>query len=94
MSHLDDGVSTRLSPGPRPDPEDGVSDRDAVLSAEGVEQSHRDTEQGHAEGATTSTAPQPPHQADPVHCRPVDLWHKNRFCYLRRVQLPKVNEAS
>lgn len=61
MSHLEDGVSARLSPGSRTDPEYGVSDRDAVLSAEGVEQSHGDTEEGHADSSAASATPQPPH---------------------------------
>lgn len=73
MSHLDDGVSARLSPGTRPDPEYGVCDRDAVLSAEGVEQSHGDTEEGHADRSAASATSQPPHQTNTVHCCPVNL---------------------
>lgn len=73
MSYLCDGVSARLSPGSCTDPEYGVGDRDAVLSAEGVEQSHGDTEEGHADRSAASATPQPPHQADPVHCCPVNL---------------------
>lgn len=73
MSHLDDGVSAGLSPGSCTDPEYGVCDRDTVLSAEGVEQSHGDAEEGHADGSAASAASQPPHQANPVHCCPVNL---------------------
>ena len=70
---LDDRVRPWLSPGPRPDPEDGVGDGHAVLGTDGVEQSHGDAEEGHAENATTSSTPQAPQQADSVHRCPGDL---------------------
>ncbi|TNN45073.1 hypothetical protein EYF80_044718 [Liparis tanakae] len=70
---LGDGVGARLSPGPRPHPEDGVGDRHAVLGTDGVEQRHGDAEEGHAEDAAAGAPPQPPQQADPVHRRPGDL---------------------
>lgn len=73
MSHLDDGVSARLSPCSRADPEYGVRDWDAVLGAESVEQSHGDTEEGHADRSAASATSQPPHQANSVHRRPVNL---------------------
>lgn len=60
ITDLDDGVGARLSPGSCPDPEDGVSDRHAVFSADGVEQSHGDAEKCHAEGPAAGPAPQPP----------------------------------
>lgn len=59
-TNLDDGVCTRLSPGSCPDPEDGVGDGYAVFSAEGVEQSHGDAEEGHAEHSTASPTSQTP----------------------------------
>ena len=78
MTDLDDGVRAGLSPGSSPDPEDGVSDGHAVFGAEGVEQGHGDAEEGHAERATASPAPQTPQQADPVHRRPGDLRGKRK----------------
>lgn len=76
---LGNGVCTRLSPGSRPDPEDGVSDGHAVFSAEGVEQGHGDAEEGHAEHSAASPTPQAPHQADSVHGRPGDLQRTQTF---------------
>lgn len=76
---LDDGVCTRLSPSSRPDPKDGVCDGHAVFSTEGVEQSHGDAEEAHAEHSTASPTPHPPHQTDSVHGRPVDLQRTQTF---------------
>lgn len=70
---LSDRVSARLSPGPRPDPKDGVGDGHAVLSTDGVEQRHGDAEEGHAERTAASTTPQSPQQANSVHGCPGDL---------------------
>ena len=73
MTDLDNRVCSRLSPGSRSDPEDGVGDRDAVLCTDGVKQSHGDAEEGHAENSTTSPTPHAPQQADSVHRCPGDL---------------------
>lgn len=70
---LDDRVCARLSPGSSPDPEDGVCDWHAVFGTDGVEQSHGDAEEGHAEHSTPSPTPQTPQQADSVHRCPGDL---------------------
>lgn len=73
VTDLDDRVRSRLSPGPGTDPEDGVGDGHAVFSTDGVEQSHGDAEEGHAERSTASATPHTPQQADSVHGRPGDL---------------------
>lgn len=73
ISNLSDRVSARLSPGPCPDPKDGVGDGHAVLSTDGVEQRHGDAEEAHAEHTAASTTPQPPQQANSVYGCPGDL---------------------
>lgn len=73
----------RLSPSSRTDPEDGVCDGHAVFSTEGVEQSHGDAEEDHADHSTASPTPQPPHQADSVHGCPVDLQGAQTFAVLQ-----------
>lgn len=78
---LDDRVSARLSPGPCPDPKDGICDWHAVFSTDGVEQSHGDAEKCHAEHTAASPTPQPPHKADSVHGRPGDLERTQRFSF-------------
>lgn len=77
FSHLDDVVCMRLRAGSCPDAKDGVGDGHAVFSTDGVEQSHGDAEEGHAEHAAASPPPQTPQQADSVHRCPGYLQRQN-----------------
>lgn len=66
-------MCTRLSPDSRPDPKDGICDRHAVFSKEGIQTSHGDAEECHADSSTASPTPQAPQKADSVNGRPGDL---------------------
>lgn len=90
ITDLNDRVSARLSPGPCPDPKDGISDWNAVLSADGIEQGHRDAEKRHTERTTASPPPQPPQEADSVHGRPGDLEKTQTFSVHLTVQVRHV----
>lgn len=82
VTDLNDRMSTRLGSGSRPDPKDGIGDRHAVFSTQGIEQSHGDAEEGHAERSTASPTPQTPQQTDSVHRRPGDLQRKNKTYHI------------